>query len=43
MNVTVENRENGEEVSEDEKEGIKLNDMIVIAFIMGIWLYSLYR
>ena len=43
MNVAVENREDADEVSEEEKEGMKLKDMIVIAFIMGIWFYSLYR
>ena len=43
MNVAVENRDDGDEVSEDEKEGMKLKDIIVIAFIMGIWFYSLYR
>ena len=43
MNVAVENREDEAQVSEEEKEGMKLKEMIVIAFIMGIWFYSLYR
>ena len=43
MNVALENREDEAEVSEVEKEGMKLKEMIVIAFIMGIWFYSLYR
>ena len=43
MNVAVENSEDEAQVSEEEKEGMKLKEMIVIAFIMGIWFYSLYR
>ena len=43
MDVAVEKKEDGDEISEDEKEGMKLKEMIVITFIMGIWFYSLYR
>ena len=41
MDVAVENRVDGDEVSEDEKEGMKVKEIIGIAFIMGIWFYSL--
>ena len=43
LNLRTENIDDGDEVSEEEKEGMKLKEMIVIAFIMGIWFYSLYR
>ena len=43
MNVALENRDDGDEISEKEKEGMKVKEIIVIAFILGIWFYSLYR
>ena len=43
MNVDVENRDDGDEISEEEKEGMEVKEIMVIAFIMGIWFYSLYR
>ena len=43
MDVAVENREDADEVSEEEKEGMKLKEMLVITFIIRILFYSLYR
>ena len=39
----MENKDDGDEASKEEKEGMKLKEIIVITFIMGLWFYSLYR
>ena len=43
MDLAVENKDDGDEASKEEKEGMKLKEIIVITFIMGLWFYSLYR
>ena len=45
VNVTVDDTEGEDDDDgvEEEKAGIKVKEIIVVAFIIGIWLYSLYR
>ena len=46
MNVSISDTKD-EEVEDDEEElltkGIQMKEILVVAFIMGIWFYSLYR
>ena len=47
VNVTVEGDEDDDDMDDDdvmeENDGLKVKEIIVIAFIIGIWFYSLYR
>ena len=42
VNVTVEETLDADENTK-VKDGIKMKEIIILVFIMGIWLYSLYR
>ena len=40
---TEESEEEAEEENHMEDKGVQLKEFLVVAFILGIWLYSIFR